>query len=223
MESKPTPIHETTPNWSAGFRRRVPFYILASVLLALLAAALAFFYLEGLRTRLLPSEPALVAAQAIPPGAEITEGMVEVRSVPQTILPAEHLREASQALGRRAAIAIPANQVLLPAMLEGARGSGLSARLPDGRWAMVLPAGWLVSPVPALLRGDRLDLVAYQAGQPVEQAGTIVSSIEVLDFSASGDKPQELTVAVSLEEAIAVLYARSNGFNLLVLLRPEGG
>ena len=87
---------------------------------------------------------------------------------------------------------------------------------------MVLPSGWLVSPVPDIILGDRIDLVAYLSGQPVVEAGVIVGAVEVLEFKGSSANPERLTLAVTLEEAIAILYARANGFNLLTLLRPEG-
>ena len=40
---------ETTPQWASGARRRIPFYLLASLLLALLAAVVTFIYLEQAR------------------------------------------------------------------------------------------------------------------------------------------------------------------------------
>ncbi len=214
---------ETTPNWAAGTRRRVPFYLLAAILLAVLAGSLTYVYLDRLRAETLPSESALVASRDIRAGEMLDESMVAVRAVPQAILPAGHLTELPQALGRVALFPIAAKEVLLPKHFAGGPGSGLSARLPDGRWAMVLPSGWLASPVPELTSGDRLDLVAYQAGQPVEEAGVIVTAVQVLEFSGATADADTLTLAVSLEEAVAILYARSNGFALLALLRPEGG
>ena len=113
--------------------------------------------------------------------------------------------------------------MLLTSDFSGERGSGLSARLPDGRWAIVIPAGWFVSPVPQVITGDHFDLLAYLTGQPVEEAGVIVSSVEILSFGGTGDYPDQLTLAVSIEEAVSILYAHVNGFSLMILLRPEGG
>jgi hypothetical protein len=63
--------------------------------------------------------------------------------------------------------------------------------------------------------------MAYQAGQPVDQVGMIVSNVEVLDFQGSSSEPERLILAVDLDQAIAIIYARSNGFSILSLLRPE--
>jgi Flp pilus assembly protein CpaB len=223
MDRPQSPPPETTPNWAAGTRRRVPFYLLAAILLSVLAGSLTYVYLDRLRAETLPSESTLVASRDIRAGEMLDESMVELRAVPQAILPAGHLTDLSQALGRVALFPIAANEVLLPKHFAGGPGSGLSARLPDGRWAMVLPSGWLASPVPELTSDDGLDLVAYQAGQPVEEAGVIVTAVQVLEFSGAAADADTLTLAVSLEEAVAILYARSNGFELLALLRPEGG
>jgi len=47
--------------------------------------------------------------------------------------------------------------------------------------------------------------------------------VEIMGFDGTSDHPDQLTLAVSIEEAVAILYARANGFSLLFLLQPEGG
>ena len=223
MDAKPTPTPETTPSWAAGFRRRIPFYIILAVLLAALAGILTFFFLNRLQASALPTARALVAQRDLRPGTEIAAEMVETRPVPEGLLPEGHLTDAAQAIGRMLIAPVKANEVLLTSDFFGERGSGLSARLPDGRWAIVIPAGWFASPVPQVITGDHLDLLAYLAGQPVEEAGVIVSTVEIMGFDGTSDHPDQLTLAVSIEEAVAILYARANGFSLLFLLQPEGG
>ena len=61
MQRSATPPPETTPSWAAGVRRRIPFYLLAAFLLALLAAVITFIYLEQLRASMVPTATALVA------------------------------------------------------------------------------------------------------------------------------------------------------------------
>jgi hypothetical protein len=50
-----------------------------------------------------------------------------------------------------------------------------------------------------------------------------VGGIEVLTVNGPAAEADGLTLAVKLEEAAAVTYARANGFLLLPLLRPAGG
>lgn len=216
-EPRPAPAPETTPNWASGTQRRIPFYLLAALLLAVAAGVATFLYLERLRAETLPSATAVVASTDVPIGTLLTEGMLEARPVPKAILPVGSLTAASEAVGRRAIVPIAAGEVLLQSKLSGGRQATLSGRLQDGRWAMVLPGGWLASPMPELLVGDRIDVLAYQPGQPVSEAGLIVQGVEVLQTES-----EHLTLAVNLEEASAIVYGRANGFVLLPLLRPAG-
>jgi hypothetical protein len=88
---------------------------------------------------------------------------------------------------------------------------------------MVLPSGWLATPLPALAAGDRLDLLAYQPGAPLAEAGVIVSAVEVLEMPSDPSDVGGLALAVTLDQVSAVVYARGNGFLILPLLRPQGG
>jgi Flp pilus assembly protein CpaB len=222
MNQSPTPAPETSPNWAEGLRRRIPFYIVGAVLLAILAGVLTFLYLDQIRRETLPTQAVVVALQDLRPGTEITSDMVTLRQVPDGVRPANALRNTGEALGRMVANPIMANQILQSSHLVGEAGAGLSARLPDGRWAMVLPASWLASPLPHLQAGDRLDLMAYLSGQPIDEAGLIVSAVDVYELRGEARSPEALILAVTLEDATSILYARANGFSILALLRAEG-
>lgn len=217
------PSPETSPNWVAGVRRRMPFYIIIAILLAVLAGGLTFTFLEQLQAESVPTGQALVALQDIRPGMAISANMVEVRRVPIAQLPRDAATDASQAVGRTAALPIVEGEVIITERLAGTTTeSGLSSKLPDGRWALVLTSGWLISPVPEIKRGDRVDLVAYATGDPQSEAGVVVTAVEIIDFSGGSGSPNSLTIAVTLDEAITILYTHVNGFNILPLLRPEG-
>jgi Flp pilus assembly protein CpaB len=216
------PSPETTPSWAAGVRRRLPFYLLAALLLAGLAGILTFLYLDRLRASTVPARQAIVARQEIRPGTLLDGSMIEGRLVPEAILPANALSAPEQAVGRVAIVPLTANEVLLTSKLAGGE-AGLSSRLPDGRWAMVLPSGWLATPLPALAAGDRLDLLAYQPGAPLAEVAVIVSAVEVLETPGDPSAVGGLALAVTLDQASAVAYAHGNGFLILPLLRPQGG
>lgn len=212
---------DTTPTWAAGARKRAPLYFLASLLLALLASVLTFIYLERVRAEAVPSEPVVIAVTDLQAYTDIDSGSVTIQFVPTTMLPADHLTDLDEVLGRRLSSSVAANEVLLRRNLVGERGSGLSAQMSNGQWAVVLPAGWLVSPAPKLVPGDRLDLLAYQTGKPVQEAGVIVEAVDVLEYHGTSDNLSALTLRVDLPQAIAILYARANGFSIMALLRSE--
>jgi Flp pilus assembly protein CpaB len=223
MERNAPQATGTTPNWSGGFRRRVPFYILLAILLSLVSAVLTFFYLEDLRARSIPSLTVVVALRDIRPGTIITVDDVGLQEAPQGIVPTNHMQDVDRVVGRSSIATIHEKEVILSSDLAGVEQSSLSDRIPDGRWAMILPAAWLVSPVPTVREGDRLDLMAYLAGQSREELGLVVSAVECIGFAPGSDQAEYLTLAVTQEEAKAILFARANGYSLLVLLRPAGG
>jgi Flp pilus assembly protein CpaB len=214
------PAVETTPSWAAGVRRRIPFYLALAFLAAALAGVLAFIYLDRLRSSSVPTRSAIVARQDLRPGTLLDETMIESRPVPEAILPANALASVADAAGRVVIVPLAANEVLLTSKLSGGE-LGLSSRLPDGRWALLLPEGWLATPLPDLRAGDHLDLLAYQPGAPSSDAGVIVTAVEVLE-PQDETEAAGLALAVSLDQAAAIAYARGNGFLILPLLRPEG-
>jgi Flp pilus assembly protein CpaB len=214
------PAPRTSTSWSDDSRRRTWLYVAIALMLALLAGLLTYQYLDDLQRKSLPTAGAVVARQSIDPGEEIAAAAVERRDVPVVVVPDSALTSVEQAVGRRARFGLEANEVVLRRDVAADEAAGLSGRLPDGRWAMVLPAGWLVSPLAEHAEGDRLDLLAYQAGQASSEAALIVQSVEIV--SLPDDRAGSVTLSVSLEQAVSIVYARSNGFQVVGLLRPRG-
>ena len=213
---------QTTPPWASAVRSRRPFYLLVALLLAALAGIATYLYLEDLRQHSIATVEAVVAVGELRPGTVIQSDQVEARGVPPAVLPQGAVVDLGQAIGRVTVNPIAPGEIVLTRDLAGDTGGGLSARLPDGRWAMVLPQGWLVTPLPEVGRGDRLDLIAYQPGQPAESAGVVVEAVEIL-IAPGSEGGGQVTLAVTRAEAIAIVYSRANGFQLLALLRPRGG
>lgn len=91
--------------------------------------------------------------------------------------------------------------------------SDLAAQLTPGSWAMTVPAAWLAAPVPAVHRGDLLDILAVKQGDrayasPVAFAVVVVSSDE-----------RSLVIQVNEDDASAIALARGGGLLLVPLLR----
>lgn len=91
--------------------------------------------------------------------------------------------------------------------------SSLAEQLGAGSWAMTLPASWLAAPVPAVHRGDLLDILAVKQGErayaaPVAFAVAVVSSDE-----------RSLVIQLNEDDASAIAIARAGGLLLVPLLR----
>jgi Flp pilus assembly protein CpaB len=202
---------------AAGTRRRAGYYLILAALLALLAGALVFAYLDSLRRATLPVQPALTARVVIRPGTVLTQDMVEVRLFPAALLPAGSLERPSQAVGRTAQIPLEPGEVLLARKLQRGEQGGLAHLVPEGQRAMVLPAGWLAGAPPPLATGDRIDLLAIHPQAVVNSGGLVLSDVEILGTAGAAEAPERIYLAVSLEQAQAVLQARAGGYHLLLL------
>jgi Flp pilus assembly protein CpaB len=204
-------------------RRRDALLLAAAGAFALLAGGATYSFAQNLRAEAVPAAEALVALADIRPGSILTEDLVEMRRVPEAVLPNERLALEDAAMGQVAVERILAGEVVARSRLSGGPNSVFSAQIPSGQWAVVLPAGWLASPLPPISQGDHLEVLAYLPGQPEEETSLLLSAVEVLRVEGAQESVGGLTLALSLEEAEGLLYARSNGFVLLALLRPFGG
>ena len=91
--------------------------------------------------------------------------------------------------------------------------ASLAAELGPGTWAMNIPASWFAAPLPAVHRGDLLDILAVKQGDrayaaPVAFAVAVVSSDE-----------RGLVLQVNEDDASAIAIARGGGLLLVPLLR----
>jgi len=222
MTGRAAPAPSTTPQWTAGARRRSTVYFLLAALLALLAGTLAFAYLDSMRRTLLPAQPALTARTAIRPGTVITQDMVEVRRFPSALLPVGSLERPSQAVGRTAQIPLEPGEVVLASKLQRGEQGGLAHLVPEGERAIVLPSAWLAGAPPPLAAGDRIDLLAIHPQALPDGARLILTDLEILGTAGSSEAPERIYLAVTLEEAQVALQARASGYHLLLLIRPSG-
>jgi hypothetical protein len=67
-----------------------------------------------------------------------------------------------------------------------------------------------------------LEIASVLPGKSLEEAGFIATTVQVVALPGDEEFPAYV-LAVDGQEAISLLYARANEFQLLVLLRPAGG
>jgi Flp pilus assembly protein CpaB len=212
----------TTPDWQAAVRRRTQFYLLVAFLLALLFGVLSFQFF----TQQIPVEQgerirAVFANQDISLGTAITVEMLVLRDVPADAVPPLHYTFIEQVVGRVALYPLVAGEVILPGKLLGDQGGPIAQRCPAGYWCLSIPAKWFVATPPDLAEGDSLEIAAVQPGSPLDEAGYIATEVLVVALPQGGEDGAYV-LAVDDQEAIWILYAHANQFQLLVLLRPAG-
>ena len=213
----------TTPDWQAAVRRRARFYVLVAVLLAALFGFLVFQFFTH-QSAYAPGETtaALFASEDIPGGTILTREMLEMKNVPLQALPSAHLSYKEGAVGQLTLYPLVKGEVILPGKLAGDEGGALAQRCPAGKWCISIPVAWFVAAPPDLAEGDRVEIASALSGKGLEEAGFIATQVQVVGLPGSGEDPAYI-LAVDDQEALNLLYARVNEFQLLVLLRPAGG
>lgn len=221
MAENKTPT--TTPDWQAAVRRRTRFYVLVAVLLAALFGFLVFQFFAD-QQRYTPGETtaALFAKKDIPSGTVLTSEMLEVKDVPLQALPDTHLSFKEQAVGQLTLYPLVAGEAILPGKLAGGQGGPLAQRCPSGKWCISIPLAWFVAAPPDLAEGDRVEIASALPGKSLGEAGFIATQVQVIGLPGNGEDPAYV-LAVDDQEALNLLFARVNEFQLLVLLRPAGG
>ena len=221
MSVKNTPT--TTPDWQAAVRRRTRFYVFIAVLLAVLFGFLVFQFFSR-QQRIAPGEltSGVFAAQGIEAGTILTDEMLDVRDVSVRAVPESHLSFKESAVGKLTRYPLVKGEVILAEKLAGGGGSEIAQRCPAGKWCVSIPVAWFIAAPPDLSEGDQLEIASVLPGNSLNEAGFIATQVQVIALPGIEESPAYV-FALDDQEALSLLYARANEFQLLVLLRPAGG
>lgn len=213
----------TTPDWQAAVRRRTRFYILVAVLLAVLFGILVYQFFSR-QQRYAPGDltPAVFTLQDVKIGTALTPEMLEIREVSAKAIPDSHFRYVEQAVGQITLYPLVKGEAVVPEKLSGKKGGVVAQRCPAGTWCVSVPVAWFIAAPPALSEGDQLEIASVLPGESIEKAGFIATEVQVVALPGDEDPPAYV-FAVDDQEALSILYARANNFQMFVLLRPAGG
>ncbi|HEX3467999.1 MAG TPA: Flp pilus assembly protein CpaB [Candidatus Elarobacter sp.] len=214
--------------------RRSTTLIIAAIL-ALGTGLLTFNYLTSVgrsRTAVVAPRPVLIAARDIPARVQISSDMVTVTMRPGDAVDPDALNAPSLAIGRTAAITMPAGSTITASKIMAAQAQTLETRVPRGMRAIAIPID-RVKGVGALIQpGDHVDVIAVtparQGQAPV--AATILRDVPVLAMgtaleTASGatpspDSSQTVSLAVTPTQAKLLTLVDLNATLRLDLRAP---
>lgn len=213
----------TTPDWQAAVRRRTRFYILVAVLLAVLFGILVFEFFSR-QQRYAPGDltPAVFTLQDVGIGTALTPEMLEIREVSAKAVPESHFRYVEGAVGQVTLYPLVKGEAVVPEKLSGKGGGAVAQRCPSGTWCVSVPVNWFIAAPPDLSEGDRVEIASVLPGESLEKAGFIATEIQVVALPED-EESSAYVFAVDDQEALSILYARANKFQMFVLLRPAGG
>lgn len=210
----------TTPDWQAAIRRKTLFFTLAAVLLAVLFGVLVYhFFTSQQQTYSGETRPVLLAGRDLDSGTQLSADMLDVVELPVSFLPESYYSAIEQAAGRTAIYPLVKGEIILPEKVSGLEAGGLAGRCPAERWCISVPEKWFIAAPPDLAVGSRLEIASALPGQKYDEAGFIASDVVVVSVPSDSESP-EYVLAVEDQEALSLLYARVNQYQLLVLLRP---
>jgi len=163
-----------------------------------------------------------VAARDLPARTALREQDVRRVELPRRLVPAGALTEGVAL--RVVRDPVYEGEVVSVRHIMGPNEIGASALIPPGKsYAFNLPASLFFSAPPRLQLHDRIDIVGWQKGRPLETGGVVLADLEIIDlspsFSDNASESRYLTIGASAEEIVRLLALRE-GYALAIALRP---
>jgi Flp pilus assembly protein CpaB len=158
------------------------------------------------------TRPVAVATRDLAPGDVVGAGAVDVRSLPEAMVPAGAL--AAVAPGAVVRLPVVEGEALVAARLAPHGLSGAAALVPEGYRAVAVP----VAGAPPLTVGDQVDVLAVlppERAASDEPAFPLVERAVVVDVGDEG-----VTVAVPRPDSPRVAFALAQGVVVLALAGP---
>ncbi len=126
-------------------------------------------------------------------------------------LPSRRIASATAA----AILAVAAATAQLATAAPPPRESSIAETLDPSTWALLIPSAWLAAPLPRIMKGDFIDIVAVRQGERaysvlVADRARVVSSDE-----------RGVVVQIDEESAESIAIARGSGMLLVALLHSR--
>jgi pilus assembly protein CpaB len=205
-----------------------------------LAVSLVEDYAHEVRAQVGPLVPVAIARREIARGRSVTPANVSTyiteRRVPERFVPPGSLRRASDALGLRALVRVPAGAYLGEPQFGEAAPDPTSARPADGSGARVVevPVAGATALEGVLRPGARVDvLVTSERASGPARTYLALQRIELVDLRSSGEgasfsegsgrEPDAVAaLRVTLPQAVLLTAAQNFARELRLVPRPAG-
>lgn len=152
------------------FKGSTKSYLVYAVVLAVLAAAAAAWYVASAEAAANPTVPVVVARTEIPGRAVLSEDMVTLRKLPRGAVHPEASTNMALFIGKTAKQRIaPGEQVLASKLFKDRVESGLTYVVPEGHRAVALSVNELIAAGGLVAPGDRVDILVSCLVAPQEK------------------------------------------------------
>ncbi|NPA91320.1 MAG: Flp pilus assembly protein CpaB [Chloroflexi bacterium] len=194
-------------------------------------------------------QPVIVAASDVPRGTILQPDMVEVKEVPEDIIPQDAAVSIDDVVGKMPSVDLKRGEIILTSRLESPSHvvNDFGLIIPPGKVVVALPAEDLMNQVEVLKPGDHVNImisfnsgagrpaewvtlnvlqnVVIQAlvaprGLPVEE--DLASMDEAMDRATGTQTPfRAVLVAVDPQDALVLKYLKDVGGVIDFALRPQ--
>ena len=168
---------------------------MVAAVIAMVVAVLVYVVLNRQAPRPEPTEAAnvtiVVAKSKIPAYTEISEGMLETKTIPRDQAPAQALDDPKQAIGRLSQFAVAQGEPLTrgDVVTPGAE-HGLTFRIPEGMRAVTVALDPITGVGGFIQPGDRVDVLAcFDADREPVTTKTILQDVTVLAINEQTVRP----------------------------------
>lgn len=136
--------------------------LLYALVLGLLAAGGAAWYVSSAEAAANPTESVVVAKTRIPARSFITEDMLTLKKMPKGAIHQESSSTMTPFIGKTTKQSIaPSEQVLASKLFRNREQTGLAFVLPEGRRAVAINVSEAIAAGGLILPGDKVDVIGY--------------------------------------------------------------
>lgn len=190
------------------------FWALVLVILGIAYYSYHYTQQQALAERLVP---VVVATTNLAPGQSLEEGDLKLTKLPQAQMPAGSFEATKDLIGQTLIQQVAANEaIVLVDVSETQNPDSITAQFSNGH-AFALGEDWLVSKLPALGAGDRVDVLVTNPKATENLSITAASNLQVIAVQSSNGR-KNLILKVTAEQAQALLSARGLRLPMQVLV-----
>ena len=212
--------------------------LIFAIILGIFAAALIYFYLNGITTKLESTKftEVIVANKDISKKTVITEMLLLKKKIAIDSKHPLSVSNASALVGKVVLINITAGEEILTNQVIniGDSTEGLSFAIPEGKKAMAVAVDDITGVGGMLMPGDYVDVIATLASSgnnPINYTVVVLQNTQILAVGSvlenikttSDTKPPEkrtVTLAITMDEALKLKMAIERGSISLMLRSP---
>ncbi len=182
--------------------------LLYALVLGLLAAGGATWYISAAEAAANPSEQVVVAKTRIPPRALLTEDMLQLKKLPKGAVHPEAATSMVPFLGKTTKQTIaPGEQVLASKLFKNREQSGLAFVLPEGRRAVAIQVNETIAAGGLIVPGDKVDVLGSCVITPTEKGADRRVEIARVFYSLVNVEVLAVAQQVEGEEAASPVQA----------------